>query len=220
MVITGNSGFYIAEYTETEVSGEIQVSYSGFLRAAKAVRFTLTPNEATDNEFIADNGVDEIDNTPSDANVEMEVNGLNQAASKSLLGLVEEDLPVIEGITDTAKVLVYDDRMRNTPKGMATIIEHQEKGVRSYEVVLLPKVQFAIPAKAATTRGRTITWQTRTVTGRAMRGAANYHRWQERVTFTTESQAIKYIRYRFQADAAAAQAQGDEAAQGQGNGGN
>lgn len=204
MVIKGNVGFYIAELTETESNGEISESYSNFLRAAKAVRFELTPNEADNNDFYADNELDETAPGTSDADVAMEVNGLNQAASKALLGLVEEDLPEIEGITDTTKVLVYDDRQQNTPKGMATIIETQNGGVTGYTVVLLPKVKFQIPAEAAQTRGETITWQTKTINGKAMRSRAGHRRWQEQVSFTTLSQAVKYIRYRFNADAEAA----------------
>ena len=100
---------------------------------------------------------------------------------------------------DTVKEVVLDDSQNSTYKGFGIIEEHEIDSVTSYLPVVFPRVVFDIPADAATTRGESIDWQTKEITGTITRSAQvndKYnHPWKvsPEEGMATEDDAVKYI---------------------------
>ena len=193
MAIIGCSYVKVAKYANSGTT----VSYSDPAIIAKLVRINVNLDSANDNDFRADNGVDETDNTFQGGTVELETNDLTNEASALILGLASDEITGITGITDEGvEEIVFDDR-QNTPYiGMGVVIKHKRNGAYVYTGLVLTKIMFNIPADAAETQGKTISWQTPTITAKILKDDTANHAWKKKATFTTEAQALAYINAR------------------------
>lgn len=192
MATIGLSKPYFAKYSATGST----VSYSDGGLMGKAVEVDISIEVSEDNDLRADNGVAETDRQFSNGTLTITTDDLEASVAKVMLGLKEEAISEISGITDSnVKKLVFDDDQVTPYLGFGTVIKKVKNGVTKWRAVILKKVMFAVPSDAATTQGETIEWQTPELSATIMRDDSEKHAWKEEATFTTEGQAETYIKH-------------------------
>lgn len=193
MATIGLSKPYYAIYAE---AGGV-VSYSDGAVMGKATEANISIETTEDNSLYGDNGLAETDRRFANGTLTLSTTDLSQEVSKAILGLTEQAITGIDGVTDTSvKELVYDDGQVTPYLGVGFIIKKKVNGVYKWRGVVLPKVMFSVPEDAATTQGESIEWQTPELTGAIMRDDSATHVWKKEATFTTETQAEAYIKAR------------------------
>lgn len=200
MATIGLSKPYYAIYSET---GGV-VSYSDGAVMGKATEANISIETTEDNNLYGDNGLAETDRRFTNGSLTLSTTDLSQEVSKAILGLTEQAITGIDGVTDTSvKELVYDDTQVTPYLGVGFIIKKKVNGAYKWRGVVLPKVMFSVPEDAATTQGESIEWQTPELTGAIMRDDSATHMWKREATFTTEAQAEAYIKNRLSITVAA-----------------
>lgn len=190
MAIIGCSYVKVANYANSGTT----VTYTNPAIIAKLVRMSITLDSGSENDFYADNAVDETDNAFGGGNLEIETNDLTTEASKLILGVASASLSSISGVTDDdVEEIIFDDRQITPYLGFGAVIKHKRNGAYVFTGVVLPKIMFNIPEDAAETQGQSISWQTPTLSARIMKDDSAYHAWKMKATFSTESQAIAYV---------------------------
>ena len=193
MATIGLSKPYYAIYSET---GGV-VSYSDGAVMGKATEGNIAIETTEDNNLYGDNGLAETDRRFTNGSLTLSTTDLSQEVSKAILGLTEQAITGVDGVTDTSvKELVYDDTQVTPYLGVGFIIKKKVNGAYKWRGVVLPKVMFSVPEDAATTQGESIEWQTPELTGAIMRDDSATHVWKKEATFTTEAQAEAYIKAR------------------------
>lgn len=193
MATIGLSKPYYAIYAE---AGGV-VSYSDGAVMGKATEANISIETTEDDNLYGDNGLAETDRRFTNGSLTLSTTDLSQEVSKAILGLTEQAITGIDGVTDTSvKELVYDDTQVTPYLGVGFIIKKKVNGVYKWRGVVLPKVMFSVPEDAATTQGESIEWQTPELTGAIMRDDSATHMWKREATFTTEAQAEAYIKAR------------------------
>nr|DAP38963.1 MAG TPA: tail tube protein [Caudoviricetes sp.] len=193
MATIGLSKPYYAIYAE---AGGV-VSYSDGAVMGKATEANISIETTEDNNLYGDNGLAETDRRFTNGSLTLSTTDLSQEVSKAILGLTEQAITGIDGVTDTSvKELVYDDTQVTPYLGVGFIIKKKVNGVYKWRGVVLPKVMFSVPEDAATTQGESIEWLTPELTGAIMRDDSATHMWKREATFTTEAQAEAYIKAR------------------------
>ena len=193
MATIGLSKPYYAIYAE---AGGV-VSYSDGAVMGKATEANISIETTEDNNLYGDNGLAETDRRFANGTLTLSTTDLSQEVSKAILGLTEQAITGIDGVTDTSvKELVYDDGQVTPYLGVGFIIKKKVNGAYKWRGVVLPKIMFSVPEDAATTQGESIEWQTPELTGTIMRDDSATHVWKKEATFTTEAQAEAYIKAR------------------------
>ena len=173
------------------------VSYSDGAVMGKATEANISIETTEDNNLYGDNGLAETDRRFANGTLTLSTTDLSQEVSKAILGLTEQAITGIDGVTDTSvKELVYDDAQVTPYLGVGFIIKKKVNGAYKWRGVVLPKVMFSVPEDAATTQGESIEWQTPELTGAIMRDDSATHVWKKEATFTSEAQAEAYIKAR------------------------
>lgn len=200
MATIGLSKPYYAIYAE---AGGV-VSYSDGAVMGKATEANISIETTEDNNLYGDNGLAETDRRFANGTLTLSTTDLSQEVSKAILGLTEQAITGIDGVTDTSvKELVYDDTQVTPYLGVGFIIKKKVNGAYKWRGVVLPKVMFSVPEDAATTQGESIEWQIPELTGTIMRDDSPTHMWKREATFTTEAQAEAYIKNRLSITVAA-----------------
>ena len=193
MATIGLSKPYFAVYSAAGST----VSYANGAVMGKATEANIEIDTTEDNNLYADNAIAETDRTFAGGTLTLSTDDLSQEVSKAILGLAEQTITGIEGVTDTSvKELLYDDQQQTPYLGVGFIIKKKVGGVYKWRGVILTKVMFSAPADAATTQGETIEWQTPELSATIMRDDSTNHMWKREATFTTEAQAEAYIKDR------------------------
>ena len=193
MATIGLSKPYYAIYAE---AGGV-VSYSDGAVMGKATEANISIETTEDNNLYGDNGLAETDRRFANGTLTLSTTDLSQEVSKAILGLTEQAITGIDGVTDTSvKELVYDDGQVTPYLGVGFIIKKKVNGAYKWRGVVLPKVMFSVPEDAATTQGESIEWQTPELTGTIMRDDSATHVWKKEASFTSEAQAEAYIKAR------------------------
>ena len=193
MATIGLSKPYYAVYANT--SGT--VSYSNGAVMGKATEANIEIETSEDNNLYADNAIAETDRQFTGGTLTLSTDDLSQEVSKAILGLTEQALTDITGITDEdVKELIYDDTQVTPYLGVGFIVKKVKNGVTAWRGIVLTKVMFSIPSDAATTQGESIEWQVPELTATIMRDDSATHMWKREATFTTEAQAEAYIKDR------------------------
>lgn len=193
MATIGLSKPYFAVYS---ASGST-VSYASGAMMGKATEANIEIDTTEDNNLYADNGIAETDRTFAGGTLTLSTDDLSQEVSKAILGLAEQEITGIDGVTDTSvKELLYDEQQQTPYLGVGFIIKKKVGGVYKWRGVILTKVMFSTPADAATTQGETIEWQTPELSATIMRDDSTTHMWKREATFTSEAQAEAYIKAR------------------------
>ena len=193
MATIGLSKPYYAIYAE---AGGV-VSYSDGAVMGKATEANISIETTEDNNLYGDNGLAETDRRFANGTLTLSTTDLSQEVSKAILGLTEQAITGIDGVTDTSvKELVYDDTQVTPYLGVGFIIKKKVNGAYKWRGVVLPKIMFSVPEDAATTQGESIEGQTPELTGAIMRDDSATHAWKKEATFTSEAQAEAYIKAR------------------------
>lgn len=173
------------------------VSYSDGAVMGKATEANISIETTEDNNLYGDNGLAETDRRFANGTLTLSTTDLSQEVSKAILGLTEQAITGVDGVTDTSvKELVYDDTQVTPYLGVGFIIKKKVNGAYKWRGVVLPKIMFSVPEDAATTQGESIEWQTPELTGAIMRDDSATHVWKKEATFTSEAQAEAYIKAR------------------------
>lgn len=193
MAIKGLSKPIVADYT---ANGN-QVTYGEPYIADHAVEYSVKINSGDKKELYADNQVQESSKGIfTSGDLTLKTSDFETKLSAKIVGAKTVERTVGE---DTVKEVVLDDSQNSTYKGFGIIEEHEIDSVTSYLPVVFPRVVFDIPADAATTRGESIDWQTKEITGTITRSAQvddKYnHPWKvsPEEGMATEDDAVKYI---------------------------
>lgn len=195
MAIIGASRPYFAKYRHAGTT--VIYEDGGVMGALVQMNIEAEASNNNNNDFYADNRVKETQkNKFSNGTLTVQTDDLRQQVSKAILGVKEETLPTIQGVTDVGvKELIYDDDLSTPYLGIGMIQKKQVDNVDYWRAVILTKVMFEVPADAATTEGETIDWQVPELSASFMRDDSAKHRWKREATFTTEEQADAYLRY-------------------------
>ena len=179
------------------------VSYTNGGVMGKATEANIEITTSNNNNLYGDNAISETDQRFTSGTLTLSTTDLSQEVSKAILGLVEQAVGTVEGITDEdVQELVYDDNQSIPYLGVGFIVKKVVNGVTMWRGIVLTKVMFSIPSDAATTQGETITWQVPTLTATIMRDDSSTHMWKREATFTSEAQAEIYIKNRLDITAA------------------
>lgn len=193
MAVIGLSKPYYGIYS---VSGTT-VSYGDGAVMGKATEANIEIDTTEDNNLYADNAIAETDRSFAGGTLTLSTDDLSQDVAKAILGLTENTITGIEGVTDTSvKELVYDDTQTTPYLGVGFIVKKKVGGAYKWRAVVLSKVMFSVPADAATTQGESIEWQVPELSATIMRDDSATHMWKREATFTTEAQAEAYIKAR------------------------
>lgn len=193
MAIVGVSKPYYAKYNYED--GVVSYADGGIMGKMVSVDIELEISE--DNNLYGDNGVAETDRVFSGGTVTVSTTDLSQAVSRDILGVREEDLEDIPGVTDKGvKELIFDDSQATPYLGCGAVIKEIVNGITKWRGVILNKVMFSVPSISATTQGDSIEWQTPELEGTIMRDDSEKHPWMQDAYFTSESQAEAYIKHR------------------------
>lgn len=200
MATIGLSKPYYAVYSNTGTT----VTYATGAVMGKATEANIEIETTDGNNLYADNAIAETDRSFAGGTLTLSTDDLSQEVSKAILGLREEALTDITGITDEeVSELIYDDQQATPYLGVGFIIKKKVGGVYKWRGVVLTKVMFSVPSDAATTQGETIEWQVPELTATIMRDDSATHMWKREATFTTEAQAEAYIKDRLSIAASA-----------------
>lgn len=195
MAIIGVSKPYYGIYNYNEADRTVTYTQGGVMGKATEVNIEIETSE--DNNLYGDNAIAETDRQFTGGTLTNSTTDLSQSVSRVILGLVEQVLESIPGVTDVnVRELIYDDRQVTPYLGVGFIIKKKVNGVILWRAVMLTKVMYSVPSDAATTQGETIEWQTPELTGTIMRDDMETHMWKREATFTTEAQAEAYLKKR------------------------
>lgn len=191
MAKVGLSRIYFAKYQSDGFTG---VTYSDGFLAARAVRHQFTPQASSgSNDLYGDNGkAESASGMTTGGDITTEVTDLSDEAAKFLYNLEERTISV-----DGNDVIEYVEGEGNisTIVGYGFIEKHIVKGVTKYKGVVFTKVQYNVASDDIQTQGETISWQTTSITGTAMRDDSEGHEWRRKSQyFDTEAKADKYLR--------------------------
>lgn len=193
MATIGLSKPYYAVYSNAGTT----VSYANGGVMGKATEANIEVETTEDNNLYADNSIAETDRSFAGGTLTLSTDDLSQEVSKAILGIKEETISEITGVTDEdASELIYDDTQKTPYLGTGFIIKKKVGGVYKWRAVVLTKVMFAIPSDAATTQGETIEWQVPELSATILRDDSANHVWKREATFTSEAQAEAYIKDR------------------------
>ena len=193
MATIGLSKPYYAVYSATGST----VSYASGGVMGKATEANIEIETSEDNNLYADNGIAETDRQFTGGTLTLSTDDLSQEVSKAILGLTEQAVGTIEGVTDEdVQELIYDETQQTPYLGVGFIVKKVRGGVTMWRGVILTKVMFSIPSDSATTQGESIEWQVPELSATIMRDDSATHMWKREATFTTEAQAEAYIKAR------------------------
>ena len=200
MAIKGLSIPVCGNYSYSSDTGK--VTYEEPFIADAAVEYSVSWTTGDDNPLYANNGVKENDKgTFQNGELTLGTSDLPQELSQKLLGTKTKEVQFgPEGAQITAQEQTYDDDAKSPYLGFGIIEMHQIDDKDQFRAVFFPKVYFKIPEEAATTKGETIEWQTKSITGQILRSdevdVDNRHPWMKDAWFDTESDALEYLQWR------------------------
>ena len=199
MAIIGLSKPFFAKYNAN--NGNPTYTDGGSMGKLTEVNVKIESTE--DNKFHADNAVAESETTFKNGSLTLSPDDLSPEVSAAILGIVTQAITDIDGVTDKDVVeLIFDDDQASPYLGIGFIIKKQKDQVNKWRAIVLTKVVFSIPPDAAVTQGETIEWQVPELTAAIMRDESPKRRWKREATFSTEDQAVAYIKARLNITAA------------------
>lgn len=191
MARVGLSKPYVALYEE---DGNGNVTYSGGIKVSKAVETHVSLNDSGDNELRADNDVAETANEFSGGTLNVITDELPLDAAAVILGLTVETVTLEGEPTASGKKVTFGQGQNIPHVGYGVIAKKIVNGASRYMAVILRKVQFANPGDDYVTQGKTISWQTPSLSATIMREDTAEQEWRDWVEFEKEAHAEKYIK--------------------------
>lgn len=182
MVTTGYSDPYVALY-----KGEGgKDSYTGGMVLGGGVSYTDSITAADDNNFYADNQIDESESGVfQSGEATITINYLQPAAATMVLGLTTQQE------VGSVQWDGYDDQTDPPYIGYGHVKKVMDNGVEKYYGVVYPRIKMALPNESSTTQGETIDWQTQELSATITRSLNGTHawRWVSNTPFTTRDEA-------------------------------
>ena len=174
-------------------------TYSDPFIADSAVEYGISWTTSDSNPLYADNKIKENDKQVfQSGELTLGTADLPQELSKKILGLTEATYEYGSGQSATENV--YDDQQKSPYLGFGIIELHQIDDVDQYRAVFLPKIYFNLPEEAATTKGESVEWQTKSIVATILRSDLvdeHYiHPWMIDAWFTSEADALVYLKKR------------------------
>lgn len=194
MAIKGVSIPICAEYSH---DGNGAVTYSNAYIADSAVEYSIEVSASEDNNLYADNEIKETSSgTFAGGTLSLTTADIPPALAVKMLG-IKRMTRTVGG--KEVKEVVYDETAKAPDLGFGIIEEHQIDGVTLYLPIVLTRVRFSNPGRAAKTRGKDVEWQTSAITAAIMRSDQVddkcVHPWQfsPEEMYVTENDAKSYI---------------------------
>lgn len=199
MVTIGYSKPYVALYNGSTGKDV----YTEGMDLGGGVSYSDSIEVADDNDFYADNRVDETESgvfTSGEAT--MTVNYLSPTAAKMILGITNQTTVGDVQWND------YDDDANPPEVGYGHVKKVMNNGVVQYMAFALPRIKFSLPSESAETQGESIDWQTQELTATIMRSLNGKHKWRDDANdaFDTEEEAYAAVKAFLSQGAAAAAA--------------
>ena len=164
-VITGYSDPFIAIYSATGTT----VTYSGGMPLGRGVSVEISPEDATDNKFYADNAeAENAGSTFGTGTATITVDGLKAAARKAIYGLP----------TAVDSWVHYGNSQQVPYVGFGCVVRYMEEGATTYEPLVLPKIMFNPEGLSAATQEEEIDWQTTELTASIQRDDTANQDWR------------------------------------------
>lgn len=130
MAIIGVSKPYYGIYNYNEADRTVTYTQGGVMGKATEVNIEIETSE--DNNLYGDNAIAETDRQFTGGTLTNSTTDLSQSVSRVILGLVEQVLESIPGVTDVnVRELIYDDRQVTPYLGVGFIIKKKVNGVTS-----------------------------------------------------------------------------------------
>ena len=179
-------------------AGENEVTYSDPFIADSAIEYGATWTVSENGYLYADNKIKETaKGTFQTGELTLGTADLPNEIAQKILGATIYEATVAGVGAGKVSELVYDDRQKSPYLGFGIVELHQIDDVDKYRAVFLPKVFFSLPEEAATPKGETVEFQTKSITGTIMRSDlndANYkHPWLISAWLNTESAALECL---------------------------
>ena len=183
----GLSKPYVANYSNNGTT----VTYSNVGVIGRYTELQINLDNSEDNDFYSDNAVSETDNQFPGGTAAITTDDLSPEAMVKALGMVQEQITGVSGVTtEGAAWIVNNDNQQLPFLGLGGIIKKKQNGAIGYVAVVLDKVRFRNMSNSFTTQGRTIEWQTSSLTADIYRSDRATHDWRRFSTvFPTEAEA-------------------------------
>lgn len=192
MAIKGLSKLVLAPYSATGNT----VTYGSPVVQEKMASYSYTVERASSDGLCLDNYEAEKDGGEfGSGTLTLGTGDLSNATSEAILSVKKNTVTVGSSSVDE---LVFDDDTKGKELGVGVIELHQVNNSDFWRAVWFHRIQFAIPAGTATTKGASINWQTPELTGSILRSdaydaSAGKHPWKATADFTSEDDALAYL---------------------------
>ena len=141
MAVIGLSKPYYGIYS---VSGTT-VSYADGAVMGKATEANIEIDTTEDNNLYADNAIAETDRSFAGGTLTLSTDDLSQDVAKAILGLTENTITGIEGVTDTSvKELVYDDTQTTPYLGGGCRVKKKVGGAHKGRAAVPRRLPFSV----------------------------------------------------------------------------
>ena len=183
----GLSKPYVAIYSNNGAT----VAYRNVGVIGRYTELQINIDDSEDYDFYSDNAVSETDNQFPGGTAAITTDDLSPDAMVKTLGMVRENITGVSGVTtEGAAWIINNDNQQLPFLGLGGIVKKKLNGVIGYVAVLLDKVRFRNMSNSFTTQGRTIEWQTSSLTADIYRSDKATHDWRRYSTvFPTEAEA-------------------------------
>lgn len=184
MARIGLSKPYVAAYSASGTT----VTYASGASIGKFTKLELQLN-SSENKFYADNGVAESDDQFGGGTVTISTDDLSPAAFKQVLGLAEENITGVSGVTtEGAKWQIFNDDQAIPFLGLGGVVKKKVGGAVKWVGIAFDRVQFRNPNETFETQGETVVWNTPELIADIFKSDNTKHSWR-RVTTLLSSEA-------------------------------
>ena len=182
----GLSKPYVAIYSNNGAT----VAYSNVGVIGRYTQLEINLTDGESNPFYSDDSEDQTDDQFPGGTATITLGNLDADAMVKTLGMVRENITGVSGVTTEGAAWIVNNDNQQTPYvGLGGIVK-QKEGAIGYVAVLLDKVRFRNFSNSYTTQGRTIEWQTQSLTADIFRSDKATHDWRRYSTvFPTAAEA-------------------------------
>lgn len=165
------------------------VTYSNGGTLGKAVEATIELENADPIVFYANNGPAESASAFSGGTLTITNDRIALAPVAAVLGLTPT-------VTTSPASTQLDFPASLTPPyvGYGTVVKQIVDNTQKWLAIILPKIQFTIPADSATTQGDTIEFSGHELTAQILRDDTEQGVWKKYGEFSSEANAITWIK--------------------------
>lgn len=165
------------------------VTYSDGAILARAVDAQLELEDTEAVKLYADDAVAESVAGFSTGKLTLTVDELSVAKAAAILGMTTES-----SSSPAGTILKFTSTQATPNLGLGFIVTKVVNNVNKYVAMILPKIQFEVPAGDYTTQGETVEFQTQELTATVMRDDTSSGTWKIEGEFASPADAEAYIK--------------------------